>query len=347
MQKKCRIGFIGAGRIARRQIESLKKNPSAEIVAVSARNPENLKRLTEDLGIPRSSQDWRELLADKEIDALSICTPNDLHSEQTVAALEAGKHVLVEKPMARSVKEAVLMEEAARKTGKLLQIGFQERFSPAARAAKAWIDKGFLGDVLFVRVQALRRRGIPNWGVYGQKEIQGGGPLIDIGVHMLEMAHYLVGAPVPIAATGSTYHYFGNRKDETVCRWPNWDWQAYDVEDLAAGFIRFATGASLTIESSFVAHLEKNIFSVQILGTKGGLTTDPLKFFSDQNGYMVDCSPAHLHEESGFDYKLSHFVECVNQGKDSEAPAREGVLIQKMIDGIYRSAELRKEVLID
>ena len=129
-----------------------------------------------------------------------------------------------------------------------------------------------------------------------------------------------------------------------MCRWPNWDWKSYDVEDLAAGFIRFAGGASLTIESSFVAHIEKNLFSVQVLGTKGGLTTDPLRFYSDQAGYMIDGTPAHLHEEGGFDYKLSHFVDCVRRGRESEAPASDGVLIQKMIEGIYRSAELNKEV---
>lgn len=346
MKKKIRLGLVGAGRIAKRQIESLRMNPDVEIAAICARNPDNLKHVCECYSIPRFTIDFEELLSQKDIDAVSICTPNNLHCAQTLDALESGKHVLVEKPMARTVQEAELMEEASRRTGKLLQVGFQERFSPAARAVKAQIDGGFLGDPIYVRVQALRRRGIPNWGVYGRKDVQGGGPLIDIGVHMLEMAHYLIGAPVPVSASGAAYRYFGSRKDETVCRWPDWDWENYDVEDLAAGFIRFDTGCTLSIETSFVAHIEKNIFSVQIMGTAGGATTDPLRFHSDSNGYMLDSVPAHIHETSGFDYKLAHFIDCIRNGNPCEATARDGILIQKMIEGLYRSAEVGNEVTV-
>jgi predicted dehydrogenase len=340
-------------------MEALRVAGGVEVTALADTAAPNLEHAASLEPQAKVFRDWRELLRQEDLDAVCVCTPNHLHCEQTVAALETGRHVLVEKPMAMSVHEAVRMEQAAKTAGKLLQVGFQQRFSPDARMFKRQAESGFFGDILFVRVQAMRRRGIPNWGVYGRKELQGGGPLIDYGIHNLEMAHYIMGSPVPLSASGACYRYFGDRKSSTVCRWPEWDHATYNVEDLAVGFVRFEGGATLAIETSFVAQIEKDVSRIQIMGTKGGSCSEPsLRVFdpaqeaalapgvlySDLNDYMVTMTPAHQHTETATHVKMLHFIDCIRNGTPCMAPARDGVLVQKMIEGIYRSAEAGKEV---
>jgi len=345
--KTVKIGFIGTGGIARLQMSMLRKIEGVEIVAAADVNKTALDLAAAEYKIEKTFSDWRDLLKIKEIDAISVCTPNKLHYEPTVTALMAGKHVLVEKPMAMSAQEAGKMVAAGKKSKKLLQIGFQWRFTPVAQMLRRQVHSGALGDILYVRVQALRRRGIPNWGVFGRKELQGGGPMIDIGVHLLEMAHYVIGAPKPISASGACYTYMGNKKSDTVCQWPNWDYKTYTVEDLAIGFLKFDTGCSIVVESSFVAHIEKSVYGIQIMGTKGGATSEPAMIFTDQNGYMMNMEPAYMGQQhDGFEFKLKHFVECIRNGAKCLAPGEDGWMVQKMLDGIYKSSQIGKEVKI-
>ncbi len=346
MAKTVRIGFIGTGGIARYQMSVLKKIDGVEIVAASDINKSALDYAKNELKIDHTFSDWKDLIKMRDLDAVSVCTPNKLHFEPTVAALQAGKHVLVEKPMSMNAKEAQRMVEAGRRAKKVLQIAFQWRFTPVAQMLRKQVASGTLGDILYVRVQAMRRRGIPNWGVFGRKDLQGGGPMIDIGVHLLEMAHYVIGSPKPISATGSCYTYMGNKKSDTVCCWPNWDHKTYSVEDLAVGFLKFDTGASMVIESSFVAHIEKDVFGIQIMGTKGGATSDPPKIFMDHNGYMMNMEPNFMGSQDGFEFKMRHFVDCIRDGAKCQAPGEDGWMVQKMLDGIYASSELKKEVKI-
>ena len=346
MSRTVKIGFIGAGGIARWQGEQLKKVPGAEIVAVADVNDAALEQFKKQIPVKTTINDWKQLLAMKEIEAVSVCTPNKLHCEPTIAALKAGKHVLVEKPMAMNAEEAKAMVAAGKKAKRLLQIGFQWRFTPAAQLLHKRVAAGDFGKILYVRAQALRRRGIPSWGVFGRKELQGGGPMIDIGVHILEMAHFVMGAPKATAARGSCYTYIGDRKPDVACSWGKWDHKTYTVEDLAVGFIKFADGASLVIESSFAAHIEKDVFTIQVMGTKAGATYDPLQIFTDAGGYMWNQTPAFTGSGDCFEYKMRHFVECVRDGKKCEAPGEDGLVVQQMLDGIYRSAELNREVTI-
>jgi predicted dehydrogenase len=241
--------------------------------------------------------------------------------------------------MAMNAGDAAAMCRAARSAGRRLQIGFQWRFSPAAQFIRKAYDAGDLGRILYVRCQALRRRGIPSWGVFGRKEIQGGGPMIDIGVHILEMAHYMMGKPAPVSATGSCYTYLGDRKPEVASPWGDWDYKTYTVEDLAVGMIRFATGATLVIESSFAAHIEKDVWNVSLMGDKGGAVLDPPMLFKDGVGHMLNLSPGFLPKTDAFQQKLQHFIDCIRTGCASEAPGEDGLLVQQMLDAIYRSAE--------
>ena len=344
MSKTIRIGFIGTGGIARCQAESLKKVPGAEVVAAADMSERALDHFKTQFNPPHVFKDWRQLLALPGLDAISVCTPNKLHCAPAIAALKAGKHVLVEKPMAMNAREAKDMVAAAKKARRLLQIGFQWRFTPAAQFLRKRVAGGSFGDILYVRCQALRRRGIPSWGVFGRKDLQGGGPMIDIGVHILEMAHFIMGAPKPISASAACYTYLGDKKPDALCSWGKWDHKTYTVEDLAVGFVRFAGGGSLVIESSFAAHIEKDAFTLQIMGTKGGATSDPLQVFTDDKGYMMTAAPAFVGAGDCFEYKMRHFVECVRDDRKCEAPGEDGLAVQQMLDAIYRSADDRREV---
>jgi len=346
MAKTFKIGFIGAGGIGRWQMEKLTKMPGVEVTAAADVNAASLEKVKTQFGVKHLFSNWHKLLAMPELDAVSVCTPNGLHCAPTVAALKAGKHVLVEKPLAMNAREGAQMVAAAKASGKLLQIGFQWRFSPGAQCLRKQVAAGKLGKIVYVRCQALRRRGIPNWGVFGRKDLQGGGPMIDIGVHILEMAHYIIGKPQPVAARGACHTYLGNKKSTALCSWDNWDHKTYTVEDLATGYISFADQSSLVIESSFAAHIEKDVFNIQIMGTEGGATYDPLAIFTDQNGYMMNITPAFVGNWDMFEYKMRHFVECARDGKPCDAPGEDGLAVQAMLDGIYASSEKNREIKI-
>ena len=347
--KKLRVAFIGAGGIAGTHMRYLDQMDDVEIVAQADISKGSMVRWAEQYGIADSFTDYGEMLKKVQPDAVSVCTPNGSHAPATIAALRAGAHVIVEKPMAMNGREAQAMINAAKKGKRKLVIGFQYRFDPKTQFIKNAIDGGQVGKVMYGRIQALRRRGIPNWGVFGRKDLQGGGPLIDIGVHALEMTHYAMGSPRPVAASGSTFTYLGDKKSDVVSQWPNWDYKNYTVEDLAIGQIRFENGAILSIEASFAAHIEKNEWNFTLMGEKGGASWDPPGLFRDDNGYMVNTEPNWLPSGPAgdcFAAKMRNFVEHVLYDKPTLAPAEHGLMVQKMLDGIYASAEKGGEVKI-
>jgi predicted dehydrogenase len=203
---------------------------------------------------------------------------------------------------------------------------------------------------MFIKCQALRRRGIPNWGVFGQKEKQGGGPMIDIGVHVIEMAHYFMGSPKPIAASGNVWTYMGHKPSSVVSQWPGWDYKTYTVEDLATGQIRFANGAIMQIEASFAAHIEKDIWNFTAIGDKGGCAWDPAAIYTDRAGTMINSTPNFLGSSGSFNdihrTKLQNWVNGCLKGTALTAPGEAGMAVQEIIDGVYRSAKAGKEVAI-
>ena len=344
--KKLRIGFIGAGGIARTHMRHLAKFSDATVIAACDAMEENLVRVRSEYGVGKTYADWREMLEMEELDAVSVCTPNGFHAEHSIGALKAGCHVLVEKPLAMNAAEGQAMVDAAEKAGKHLVIGFQWRYHPKAQFLHETVSKGRFGKILYMRCSALRRRGIPNWGVFGRKDLQGGGPLIDIGVHIMEMAHFVMGGPKPVAAGGHTFRYIGDKKCAVACQWPNWDHKSYTVEDLAIGQVRFEDGSVMQVEASFAAHV-KDSWNFTFMGEKGGADFENLAIHMDEHGYMVDKTPAFLPEYDYFERKMRAFVDTALYGKPNISPARDGLTIQKMIDAIYRSAESGREVLID
>ena len=350
--KKLRVAIIGCGGISQSHLEAYKSIPEVEIVAGVDIKQDRLDLMQEKWGLPKKAlfKDWNEMLKKIKPDAVDVCTPNGLHCAPVVDACNAGCHAMVEKPMAMTPAECEKMIAAAKKNKVKLSVGFQQRYRNNTQALIQARNEGRFGDIMFVRCQALRRRGIPNWGVFGRKELQGGGPMIDIGVHILECAYEFMGSPKPVAASGNVWTYLGDKPSTVRNAWPNWDWKTYTVEDLAIGQIRFDNGAILQIESSFAAHIEKNdIFNFTAMGTKAGCSWEDTAIFTDEHDLMVNMVPTYVGTDDWIEFfvrKLRNWVSgCLNNtplGASGEA----GLAVQKMLDGIYRSAKAGKEVTI-
>lgn len=347
MSKELRVGIIGTGGIARSQARNLVAIDGVSVVAGADVREDALKEFAETFGCEHTFTDYTELVKLEDLDAVSVCTPNYLHAEPTIAALKAGKHVMVEKPMAMNAVEAQAMVDAAEEAGVTLTIGFQIRLGPQAQTLKRYCEDGCLGDILYARVQAMRRRGIPSWGVFGRKELQGGGPLIDIGVHYIETAHYLMGEPKPVSATAGMWTYMGDKKPVATGKWGPWDYETYTVEDLATGMIRFENGAVMSIESSFAAHIENDLSDVTLMGSKGGARMSNGALFTDLAGRMMNVTPQYMGDWNTMERKINNWVAVLRGEMENICPAESGLVVQKILDGLYRSAETGGEVPID
>ncbi|MBR2364088.1 MAG: Gfo/Idh/MocA family oxidoreductase [Lentisphaeria bacterium] len=352
--KKFRVAIIGCGGIAQAHLKAYQEMPEVEIVAGVDINPERLKVMEETWGLPKKAlfKDWKEMLKKIKPDGVDVCTPNGVHCAPVVDACNAGCHAMVEKPMAMNPAECKKMIAAAKKNKVKLSVGFQQRYNDKTTALIRARDEGRFGNIMFVKCQALRRRGVPNWGVFGQKELQGGGPMIDIGVHILECAHAFMGSPKPVAASGNIWTYMGDKPSTVRNAWPNWDYKTYTVEDLAIGQIRFENGAILQIESSFIAHIEKNdVFNFTAMGEKAGCSWEDTAIYTDENGLMVNMKPTYIGSTDAwgglFRVKLQNWVDACTKGTPLGASGEAGLAVQKMLDGIYRSAAEGKEVTID
>lgn len=344
MAKKIRMGLIGVGSISQStHIPALKTREDVEIVAVCDIQKDVLNKVADDLDVKNRFEKYDDLLKMDEIDAVDICTPNYAHADPTVKALLAGKHVFVEKPIALNSTEGSAMVDAAKKSGKQLQVGYCWRWNPGARALKRFIDAGDMGEVYYGRVQAMRRRGIPGWGVFTQKDKQGGGPLIDIGCHLLDLTLWLMGHPKPVSVSGLTYAKFGHRGD-LIGLMGQWDYKNFTVEDFAVGLIRFDNGASLTIESSFAANIEKDVVTTQLMGTEGGCQLDPLKMFREERKTLIDVTPVFLPKVNWHESELMDFVDAIQNGTPVPVTGDEGLMVSKIIDGLYLSAAEGREV---
>ncbi len=348
--KKFRLAIVGCGGISETHIKALQTFPDVEIVAGVDIKPERLKVMEEKYKIPHLYSDWKKMLAEVKPDGVDVCTPNGVHADPAIDASNAGCHVLVEKPMAMNPDQCQKMIDAAKKANKKLVVGFQYRYHPNTQFLTRAREDGRFGNIMFVKCQALRRRGIPNWGVFGQKALQGGGPMIDIGVHVIEMAHYVMGSPKPVAASGNVWTYMGNKPSNVTSMWPNWDYKTYTVEDLAIGQIRFDNGAILQIEASFAAHIKEDVWNFTMMGDKGGCQWEPAMIFTDRAGTMTNESAAYLSNKTDFHNlfisKLRNFIDGATTNSKLEAPGEAGLAVQKMLDGVYRSAEAGKEISI-
>ena len=354
--QKLKIGIIGTGGISECHIEGYKKHPDVELYAFCDINRERVEAKAARHGIPpdRRFTDVHAMLrALPEIDAVSVCTWNSAHAACTIAALKAGKHVLCEKPMAMNTREARAMQAAAEKAGKLLMIGFVRRHGNDARVVKDFADKGMFGDIYYAKAAYLRRNGNPG-GWFGDKSRSGGGPLIDLGVHVIDFVRYVIGNPQPVSVYGATFHKLGNRanlksvKGYVAADAGSGGREICDVEDLATAMVRFDNGTVLHVEASFSLNIKTGRGDIEFFGTKAGAKLDPkLEIFSELNDYMVNIDFADdtaLSFSGLFDKEINHYVACVLGRQTCIAPAEDGVVLMRILDAIYKSAATGREV---
>jgi len=343
MAKTIKVGIIGAGGISRLHVEGYQKCPNVKVLATCDIRPERAAAQAEAFGIPHTFDSAAALLKVKEIDAVSICTPNVDHKPSAIKALRAGKHVLCEKPMAMNAREAQAMIDAARKARRKLQIGLDKRFSAEVAYLKRLIDSGAIGKPYYARSRSIRRRGVPSWGVFGQKKLQGGGPLIDIGVHSIDFTWFLMGCPKPLAVSAKTYETIGHTPGHAGMFGP-WDWKTYDVEDFAVALVRFVGGATMLVESAFCVNLDRDVFGCDVVGDRGGVGTDPVRVSLEVGAHLIDGTPNHLQRVATHHAEVAAFIDAIRRNRPVAVPATEAIWTTKIIDAIYESSRRNREI---
>lgn len=359
MSKKLKIGVIGCGGIANgAHFPGYDNIDTIEITAVCDIVEAKAKAAAKRFNLPESAAytDFKELIANADVDAVDICTPNYLHSIIAVEALNHGLHVFTEKPDAVSVAEAQKMKDAADKSGKVLMVMRNNRYNADSVFLKKFIADGKMGDIYSARCGWIRRRGIPGKGGWFTTKAQsGGGPLIDLGVHMIDLCIWLMGNPKPVAVTGCTYCKFADNDAQSDSVHSAFgeakSGGTFDVEDLATGYIRFDNGASMQIEFSWATNIEREKRFYELRGTKAGASNDTsdgrFKIFAEENGSTVDIVPNLGKErEPGHAANLRHFADVVLNGTKPDFVPEQGVNMVKILEAMYKSAEVGHEVLL-
>ena len=344
MSRKLKMGVVGLG-MGRGHARGYQSHPGSELAAVCDQDEGRLKEVAAELGVAQTYTDAGRMFREAGLDGVSIATPNKFHAPLTIEALKQGLHVLSEKPMARTVKEAERMLAAAEKAGKNLMINFSFRFSDMSYALKQQVDAGVVGDIYFGRTVWHRRRGLPGFGGwFGNKELAGGGPLIDLGVHRLDLALWLMGYPEPVAVSGSAY-------DPIASRLAKEQKKHYSVEDLACGLVKFANGATLILEASWAVNIKEREYMItQLCGTRGGLVQKNVgqgydftaELYTEEGGNLFTKvldrrmvqAPQSYHE----------FVDSILEKRPPLATGEQGLKVMKILEGIYKSAESGREV---
>ncbi|GAF10401.1 myo-inositol 2-dehydrogenase [Paenibacillus pini JCM 16418] len=298
---KVRVAIIGAGSISESHLNAYQNNPNAEIVAICDLNEERAKTVAQKYGAQKTYTDYQALLADPDVDAVSICTWNNLHAETSIAAVRAGKHVLVEKPLCRTVEEAHQIQQAVRESKAILQVGYVRRHDPNVELLQNFINNDEFGNLYYAKASILRRLGNPG-GWFADKERSGGGPLIDIGVHVIDLCWFMMGKPKVKSVTGNVYQKLGNRahiRNFSFYKAADYDSSKNTVEDMANALIRFENGASLMVDVSFSLHAKEDESTVKIFGEKGGFEIDPALFIvTEKHDTILNIQPQTDHKAS-------------------------------------------------
>lgn len=347
-----RFGIIGAGNIANVHMNILKQIPNVEIVAVTDTYLPLAQSRAQEYEIATVHASPDALIQDDSLDAIIIAVPNQWHAPLAIAALEAGKHVMLEKPMGINSATAKQILQAERASGKVLMVAHQMRWEWLALQVKQQIESGALGNIYQVKAGWMRRKGIPGWGTWFTKmEESGGGPLIDLGVHLLDLSLHLMGDAKPVSVFGSTYAEFGPKK-KGIGSWGRPDWNGlYDVEDLASAMIKLDNGATLTLDVSWAVHMDTDSQSfIHVMGSEGGasLTATGGKLLTEVFDQTVDLDLVKPEEDEGERVRMArHFVECIQEGKRPITSAWTGYTNNLIIDAIYESSRTGHEVIIN
>ncbi len=357
--EKLRVAIVGCGGIANgKHMPALKKVGQAEMVAFCDLIEEKAVKAAEKFGVPgaKVTTDYMEIANDPDIDVVHVCTPNRSHSFITIACLEGGKHVMCEKPMAKTADEAKKMLETAKRTGKKLTIGYQNRQCFDHQLLKKMSEEGKFGEIYFAKAHAIRRRAVPTWGVFMNEYEQGGGPLIDIGTHALDLTLWTMNNYEPAMVVGSAFRKLADTK-QAANAWGPWDPEKFTVEDSAFGFIKMKNGATIILESSWALNTtDEGEACTTVCGTKGGATT---KGGLVVNGEEYGTLYTHKMEQSGgvafyegfsSDPSVSEarqWIKSIIEDKDPCVLPEQALVVSQILEAIYTSSKTGKPVFFD
>ncbi|MNO27155.1 putative oxidoreductase YcjS [compost metagenome] len=355
-----KIGIIGCGGIARgKHMPALKKIKEASMVAFCDIVLERAEEAKADFGHEDAAvyNDYREMLKDESIDVIHVCTPNISHAEISIAAMEAGKHVMCEKPMAKTTEEAQAMIDASKRTGKKLTIGYQNRFRSDSAYLHRICDQQGLGEVYYARAKAIRRRAVPTWGVFLDEEAQGGGPLIDIGTHALDLTLWMMNNYKPKYVVGNAYHKLSARKNAANA-WGSWEPEKFKVEDSAIGFITMENGATIVLEASWALNtLDVGEAKTVLCGTEGGADMENgLRINGEEFGKLytrqieLETGGVDFYDGAQDDPALNeavHWIESILNDREPVVKPEEALVVTRILEAIYKSSEIGEPVYLD
>jgi len=345
-KRKLRVAVVGLG-MGRAHAQAYHKCGDCELAALADLDKERLQDVGDELGVKTRYADAEEMFEKCDLDAVSIAVPNKLHCPLTLAALEQGLHVLCEKPMAMNVAQAEQMKSAADAAGKLLTINLSQRSDQSCQALKRQVEAGAIGSVYFGRTVWHRRRGIPGREWFGNKELAGGGPLIDLGVHRIDLALWLMGSPEPASVSGSLYDVIG--KEQAKQRG-----ESFSTEDMACGMVKFKNGATLLVEASWALNIDKTEYMItELYGDKGrvvqknknGTYEMTAELYTVEDGFFYTKQLDHVEMEVPSLYE--QFVASIVHNQPPAVTADEGIKVQKILDGLYESAATGTEVVYE
>ena len=349
MKKKLNLGIIGLGWPGQMHAEAIRSGKLANLFACADLNDERRVAFEKTYSAEKSFSEFHPLLQDRDVDAVIICLPNFLHFPASLAAIEAGKHVLCEKPPTMNAAEMKVLRDEARKRDLVYSFSRQGRFSPMMRAAKAEVDQARLGRIYYGKATFIRSRGIPvgigDW--FTEKKRSGGGALIDIGIHALDSVWYLMGTPRPVSVSGQVFRNFAHLVKAPI----------FDVEDAAYAFIRFENDAIIQLEASWAGNLTDDVPPRQyfgqelvnsvVYGTKASVRLNPLTLFEDRDGELETVPLATKENEpNGFELQMRNFIDSIGGGGPPVNSADQAVALMEMLDAIYASSATGREVLI-
>lgn len=360
MSKVYRVGVIGCGGIANgKHLPSLSRQNRVQVVAFCDIIKERAEEAAAKYGTEEASvyTDYKELLKDSSLDIIHVLTPNDMHAEISIASLESGKHVMCEKPMAKTAADAKRMVEAAKRTGKKLTIGYDNRFRQDSLFMKKVCEAGELGNIYFAKAHAIRRRAVPTWGVFLDEEKQGGGPLIDIGTHALDLTLWMMDNYKPKVVLGTKYHEL-SQKEDAANAWGPWDPKKFTVEDSAFGMIVMENGATIMLESSWALNtLDVHEAKCSLSGTEAGADMkDGLRINGEKfsrlydNKIELDAGGVAYYEgneERNSDIELRLWIDAIDQNKDPVVTPEQAYVVSQILEAIYESAQTGKAVYLN
>lgn len=360
MSKEFRVGIVGCGGIANgKHLPALKALPNVKMVAFCDLIRERAEKALKEYGAEGAKvyDTYEELVADETIDVVHVLTPNKAHAPISIAAMEAGKDVMCEKPMAKTAADARAMVEAAKRTGKTLTIGYQNRFRPDSLYLKKCCEAGDLGEVYYARAHAIRRRAVPTWGVFLDEEAQGGGPLIDIGTHALDLTLWEMNNYEVESVMGSVYRKLADTKDAANA-WGPWDPEKFTVEDSAMGFIKMKNGATIVLEAAWAINsLDIDEAKTSLCGTKAGADMkDGLRINGERFSKMYITKPELEAGGVAFydgsvkdakDVEAEQFYAALENGTKPTVLPEQALVVTEVLEAIYTSAKTGKPVYFD